>query len=335
MTVCSPVRLRRLFSSGHTARFRVLFFGTSSFAVPSLEALCAAGCDLTLVTRSPKRTGRGNKQLKVSATEESGIVKDVVYIDKPSEFVKLRGVYDLIVAVSYGMFIPPQIIDSSRFGGLNAHPSILPRHQGTSPIQYTILNRDPVTGVSVQTLDPHEFDKGQVLKYSDLVSVADRESSVSLAEKLVQPAATVLSETVVGIERTNSLTVSAEQESENERILGEYKLRMQLTDISSKTKKVTAESAKADFSKPAEHLDAQYRAFGKLWGAKQDGSRVLLEVEGCDTLGEEHAPGTFFVDEGNVYIKAGVGSVKVARIKPEGKPFVDAQNLYAKIGSLW
>ncbi|EPS41996.1 hypothetical protein H072_4045 [Dactylellina haptotyla CBS 200.50] len=73
----------------------------------------------------------------------------------------------LIVAVSFGLFIPGRLIREARYGGLNVHPSFLPKYWGASPIQHAILNGDETTGVVIQTLDPQKFDNGRILAMSD------------------------------------------------------------------------------------------------------------------------------------------------------------------------
>ncbi|KAI8368403.1 formyl transferase [Choanephora cucurbitarum] len=71
--------------------------------------------------------------------------------------------YDLGVVVSFGYFIPPHIIDRFKYGAINVHPSLLPKYRGAAPIQHAILYGDKETGVTIQELDPHEFDAGRIL----------------------------------------------------------------------------------------------------------------------------------------------------------------------------
>ncbi|KAF3080630.1 Methionyl-tRNA formyltransferase, partial [Orbilia oligospora] len=78
---------------------------------------------------------------------------------------------DLIIAVSFGLFIPSRILEYARFGGLNVHPSFLPKYWGASPIQHAIINDDKTTGVVVQTLHPEKFDAGRIIAKSDPVDI--------------------------------------------------------------------------------------------------------------------------------------------------------------------
>ncbi|KAJ3535916.1 hypothetical protein NM208_g6941 [Fusarium decemcellulare] len=70
---------------------------------------------------------------------------------------------NLIVAVSFGLFVPPRILRSAKYGGLNVHPSLLPDLRGPAPIHHAILRGYQHTGVSLQTLDAKAFDHGTVL----------------------------------------------------------------------------------------------------------------------------------------------------------------------------
>jgi len=78
--------------------------------------------------------------------------------------------FDLGVVVSFGYFVTPEILRTLPLGALNVHPSVLPLYRGASPIQYTIMNRDEVGGVSVQELDDKTWDAGRILAQAKVVS---------------------------------------------------------------------------------------------------------------------------------------------------------------------
>ncbi|KAH8162292.1 hypothetical protein CIB48_g5955 [Xylaria polymorpha] len=71
--------------------------------------------------------------------------------------------YYLIIAVSFGLFVPPRLLRGAKYGGLNLHPSLLPDLRGPAPLQHTLLSAREFTGVSLQTLDDKTFDHGIVL----------------------------------------------------------------------------------------------------------------------------------------------------------------------------
>ncbi|KAL8392527.1 hypothetical protein RB595_002644 [Gaeumannomyces hyphopodioides] len=101
---------------------------------------------------------------------------------------------NLLIAVSYGRFIPAHFIRAVKYGGLNIHPSLLPHLRGAAPIQWAIARNHESTGVSLQTLDEHEFDRGHVLAQTPEVAIDPRETTPTLQEKLSGLAATLLVE---------------------------------------------------------------------------------------------------------------------------------------------
>ncbi|KAG9241236.1 methionyl-tRNA formyltransferase family protein [Calycina marina] len=70
---------------------------------------------------------------------------------------------NLIIAVSFGLFVPPRILNSALYSGINVHPSLLPNYRGPAPLQHILMNGENFTGVTVQTLDPVAFDHGTIL----------------------------------------------------------------------------------------------------------------------------------------------------------------------------
>lgn len=73
------------------------------------------------------------------------------------------GPMNLIVAVSFGLLVPPRILNACKYGGLNVHPSLLPDLRGPAPIHHTLLKQRKSTGITVQTLHPRHFDRGTIL----------------------------------------------------------------------------------------------------------------------------------------------------------------------------
>jgi methionyl-tRNA formyltransferase len=71
--------------------------------------------------------------------------------------------FNLVVAVSFGLLVPPRILNLAKYGGLNVHPSLLPDLRGPAPIHHALLKERPFTGISIQTLHPKHFDRGLVL----------------------------------------------------------------------------------------------------------------------------------------------------------------------------
>jgi len=148
-------------------RPRALFFGTPDFAVPCLRALIELA-DLQVVVTQPDRpSGRGMKltppPTKVVA-EAAGIpVWQPTKVRSPEFAESLRALNaDIAVVVAYGRILPRAVLDAARLGSVNVHASLLPKYRGAAPIQWSIVNGDSETGVSLMQMD-EGMDTGSVL----------------------------------------------------------------------------------------------------------------------------------------------------------------------------
>lgn len=174
---------------------RIAFFGLDNFSVASLALVHALRqkkpelIDLIdVVTRLIKPTGRGMKnymELPVGQyAQEHGI--PILRADSGADIDQLAGRYNMVVAVLYGKLIPGTFIGSCGYGGLNVHPSLLPKYSGSSPIQYALMNDDKETGVTVQSLHPTKFDHGEIIAQSEPVGIDPNDTFATLAPKLAQ-----------------------------------------------------------------------------------------------------------------------------------------------------
>lgn len=88
---------------------------------------------------------------------------------------------NLIIAVSFGLFVPPRILHHAKYGGLNVHPSLLPDLRGPAPIEHAILKSRKSTGVSIQTLHPQHFDQGTILAQTPPPGIEIRSGMTAIA----------------------------------------------------------------------------------------------------------------------------------------------------------
>ncbi|KAK3377851.1 formyl transferase [Podospora didyma] len=162
---------------------RILFCGSDEFSCASLRALHAEHKrnaslirSIDVVVRPGKRTGRGLKVVHEApirkVADELGLAvheRDTFTgwnMPRPnSEPI------NLIVAVSFGLFVPPRLLTASQYGGLNVHPSFLPDLRGPAPLHHALLAKRTHTGVSLQTLSPLAFDAGTILAQTPLPGI--------------------------------------------------------------------------------------------------------------------------------------------------------------------
>ena len=146
---------------------KIVFMGTPEFAVPSLKALCENGYEVVGVFTQPDRPkGRGNKVIaspvKQLAVEQGIPVFQPVRIRKDGVEDLKALAPDLCVTAAFGQILSQEILDIPTLGTINVHASILPKHRGSAPINWAILQGDAVVGVTTMMTDKG-IDTGDML----------------------------------------------------------------------------------------------------------------------------------------------------------------------------
>ena len=147
---------------------KIVFMGTPDFAIPSLEILLTHGYPVIAVVTQPDRPqGRGRKlippPLKVIAEKHAIPVLQPERV-RDDEFVELfkKLSPDMVVLAAFGQIIPKDILDIPPRGCLNVHPSLLPKYRGAAPINWSLINGDGKTGVTIMLMD-EGTDTGDIL----------------------------------------------------------------------------------------------------------------------------------------------------------------------------
>jgi len=180
---------------------RIVFMGTSDFAVPSLEHLLLNQYRVVAVYTQPdKPAGRGRSlaspPVKRVALTWNLPVEQPLSLKKSEVVEQLAGWQpDVIVVAAFGQILPQAVLDIPRYGCINIHPSLLPRWRGASPVVAAILAGDEFTGVSIMLLD-RGMDTGPVLARAQ-IPIAAQDTTGSLTAKLALIAAGLLQEVLV------------------------------------------------------------------------------------------------------------------------------------------
>ena len=152
---------------------KILFMGTSEFAVPSLEKLIAEGFELIGVVTQPDRpSGRGKRltppPVKVVAAAHNLPIYQPERVRHRDSVRVLRELQpDVIVVVAFGQILPKSVLELPPYGCLNVHPSYLPKYRGAAPIQWALINGETETGITIMLLDEGE-DTGDIILQSGL-----------------------------------------------------------------------------------------------------------------------------------------------------------------------
>jgi methionyl-tRNA formyltransferase len=176
--------------------------------VPSLTALHAAGHQILLVVTQPDRPGHRLKvtppPVKVGAEELGFEVYQPARIRDPEAVERIRRLEpDLLVVVAYGQIIPPTVLAIPKYGAVNVHASLLPRHRGAAPVAHAILAGDRETGVTIMRMD-EQLDHGPILAVRTTVIVAG-EDAEALTARLASIGAELLVDTVARLEEINGV----------------------------------------------------------------------------------------------------------------------------------
>lgn len=175
--------------------YRLVFFGTELFSVPTLQALIDAGYGIAAIVTKPDTVRGRGKKLFVHPVKQIGIDHNIPVL-QPERLAEIEAELQSLhanaaVLVSYGKIIPRRILDVFEpIGIINIHPSRLPEFRGPSPIEATILSGQKETAVSIMKLD-EGMDTGPV--YTQIKVVLNgSESKPELSERLADTGAKAL-----------------------------------------------------------------------------------------------------------------------------------------------
>ena len=183
---------------------KIIFMGTSKFAVPILEKISESKLNISVVyTQPPKKSSRGMKLQKTPIQVKSELLG--LPIRTPSSLQNNVDDYDfiktinptIVMVISYGQIIPKEFLELSKKGFFNIHASILPKFRGAAPIQRAIMNLETETGISFMKINEH-LDTGPVLE-TYKIKIDFNLNATELEEKLSKLAAEKIIENIDNI----------------------------------------------------------------------------------------------------------------------------------------
>ena len=167
---------------------KILFMGTSEFAVPALKTVIAHEFELIgIVTQPDRRSGRGKRltppPIKVVAEQHNLPVYQPEKV-RQRDFIRTleRLAPDVIVVAAFGQLLPQSLLDIPPCGTINLHPSLLPKYRGAAPVQWALINGEMETGITLMLLDAGE-DTGDII-CAERMPIRDEDTTVTLMEKL-------------------------------------------------------------------------------------------------------------------------------------------------------
>ena len=302
---------------------RLVFMGTSPFAVPSLQALHEAPEHeiLAVVTQPDRPSGRGGRvaasPVKDAATRLGLPVLQPEKV-RAREFVQsLRDLApDVLVVAAFGQIIPQRLLDLPPYGGINVHGSLLPRWRGAAPMQYALMAGDAETGVTTMQMDAG-LDTGDILRQASLPLTED-DNLGTLEARLSALSAPLLLETLSAL--AAGLCPRVPQDP----------ARMTLSPS------LSPDIGAFDWTRPARDLHNLTRGVTPRPGAYTlwQGKRLKVLKTGLseDMAGE---PGVVQnVGPGGITVTTGKGALRLLDVQPEskGRMAADAWARGARVG---
>jgi len=244
--------------------WRIIFFGTPSFALPPLETLIQGSDEVVAVVTQPDREkGRGRKVVASPVKElalQKGLpilqpakVKEVSFQDKLKSFGA-----DLFVVAAYGQILPKTILSLPKYGAINIHASLLPKYRGSAPIAWAILNGEKETGVTTMLMD-EGMDTGDILLQSE-IPIHEDETTETLQDRLALSGAQLLSET---LEKMKKREIHPKAQDHSKATYAPM---------------LKKEDGQIDWTKGAEEIDRQVRAFQPWPGAYTERQGQILKI---------------------------------------------------------
>lgn len=279
---------------------RVIFMGSPAFAVPTLDALVAAGHQVVAVYCQPPRPAqRGKKPLATPVQQRADVlglaVRFPARLRDPSdqaEFAALGA--DIAVVAAYGLILPQPILDAPARGCINVHASLLPRWRGAAPIHRAILAGDDATGVTIMAMEAG-LDTGPMLMRGELP--IGRRTVGELTEDLARLGASLICDYLAD-------PASCPPEPQPE-------------DGATYAAKIDKAEARIDWTRPAIAIERQVRAFAPAPGAWFEASGERIKLLAAELADGDAPPGTVLDD--CLTIACGDGALTPTLVQRAGK----------------
>ena len=280
---------------------KIVFMGSSTFAIPSLRILKQAQFDVKAVyTQPPRKAGRGKRYKEVPLAEfafsQDLKVEQPNTFNDPDVLAVLKSYNpDFLVVVAYGLILPRKVLEIPKEFSINVHGSFLPFWRGAAPINHVIFNRDLYTGVSIIKMS-EELDAGPILR-QEKIMLDHSETFGSLHQVLSELGAKNLLKTLSNINASEGIL-------QNERIVS----------YAPKIKKL---DAKLDFNSQASALEARIRGLAPTPGAWFEYKNERFKVFSAEVV-EGNGKAGSIINE-NLTIACGKKALSILEIQRQGK----------------
>ncbi len=298
---------------------KIVFFGTSEFAIPSLKGLIASGHKvLTVVTQPDRKKGRrlllSPPPVKVLAKSSGIPVYQPEDASSDESAVLLKGLApDILVVISFGQILKKEVLDIPRLYPLNLHGSLLPKYRGAAPTNWAIINGEKMSGVTIIKMN-ERMDEGDIALKRE-VKIDEEDTNITLNEKLAEIGAKALMEYIALIEE-NKTPVFVKQED----------------DAITYAPKLRKEDGLIDWSQGASMIRNKVRGFLPWPGAYTYFNGKTLKILSSEVarsspgLNAEAGEVVEFVKGNGLSVRTGSEDLVIRYLQLEGKKALDADS---------
>ncbi len=286
---------------------KIIYMGTPDFAVGPLKALIEAGHEVCAVVTQPDRQKGRGKEMAPSPVKECAMEYGLPVLTpvkiKEAEAIEELKKYpaDIFVVAAFGQILSEEILNMPKYGCVNIHASLLPKYRGAAPIQWSIIDGEKETGVTIMQMDKG-LDTGDIL-FQKKVPITEEETGASLFDKLAEAGSELIVEALAKIEK------------------GEVTPVKQDDNNSCYAKMLSKSIGKIDWNKSAVEIERLVRGLNSWPSAYTNYKGKQLKIWKAEVLPHiEGKPGTIAkVTKDAVIVCTGDGALSLLEIQLEGK----------------
>ena len=299
---------------------RLVVMGTGPFAVPMFRGLVASPHAIAAVVTRPDHAPPGRppppNPMREAAVAAGLPILDPEKVNDPAAVAAVAALAaELFVVCDYGQILAPALLAVAPLGGVNLHGSLLPRHRGAAPVQWTIREGDPLAGVSVIHMTP-ALDAGNVI-LARATPVGPRETAADLEARLAELGAEAVIEAIERLQAAVAAGVAPHE-------VGVPQDAAQAT----RAPRLAKADGIVDWSWPAARIERLRRAlepwprattfFTRADGVRQ---RLVLADVAVEPTATSAIPGTVSsTTDDRIVVACGEGTaLAILRLVPEGR----------------
>ena len=281
--------------------------GTPGFALRILEALNNQ-CEVELVVTQPDKPVGRKKEIIFNPVKKFALDKNLNLFqpdklkDNHQAIETLKSINpDIVFVAAYGKILPKEILNIPKYGCINVHASILPKYRGAAPINWSLINGEKETGITIMKMDSG-MDTGNIIS-SHKIKINDDDDTLMLTEKL-----SILSAKKI-VEFINNLVLN-----------GSYESKSQNENEATLAPKIKKEDALIDWQKDAEGIRNLIRGCNPWPVAHTHFKDQIIRIFKVSLDNSSNInPGQIANKDGRLIVGCGQGSIEIFEIQRSGQ----------------